>query len=77
MLAGIVPALGYGQQPSLTLQQAITRALAQNPETAAAEADVQSAAAGASLTRTGLWPRISATEDLSRGNDPVDRKSVV
>jgi outer membrane protein TolC len=65
------PVPGFSQQPSLTLQQAIIRALAQNPQTATADADVQSAAAGASLARTGLWPRLTATEDLSRGNDPV------
>jgi outer membrane protein len=71
LLLGSVPALGYGQQQSLTLQEAIRQALAQNPQTAAANADVRGAAAGASLARTALWPRLSATEDLSRGNDPV------
>ncbi len=62
---------GIVEQPSLTLQEAITQALGQNPQTAAADADVQSAAAGASLARTGLWPRLTAEEDLSRGDDPV------
>lgn len=71
LLLGMASPLGYSQQPSLTLQEAITQALAQNPQTAAADADVRSAAAGASLARTALWPRLSATEDLSRGNDPV------
>ena len=59
------------QQPSLTLRQAIDRALGRNPEITAAKADVQSAGAGASLARTGLFPIFNFTEDISRGNDPV------
>ncbi len=67
----LLPAMGLGQQTSLTLRQAIDRALGQNPLVSGAEADIRSANAGASMARTALWPRLSATEDLSRGNDPV------
>ncbi len=59
------------QQPSLTLRQAIDQALGRNPEITAAKADVQSAGAGATLARTGLFPTFNFTEDISRGNDPV------
>ncbi|MGA7523763.1 MAG: TolC family protein [Acidobacteriaceae bacterium] len=71
LLPGLLPVTGFGQQPSLTLRQAIDRALGQNPQIAAAGADAQAASAGASMARTALLPRLSATEDLSRGNDPV------
>jgi outer membrane protein TolC len=67
----LLPLMGFGQQTSLTLRQAIDRALGQNPQVSEAEADIRSAGAGASMARAALWPRLSATEDLSRGNDPV------
>lgn len=67
----LVPIGAWGQAPTLTLRQAIDRALDQNPQAAAAHADVQAAAAGASMVQAGLWPRLEFAEDLSRGNDPV------
>jgi outer membrane protein TolC len=55
----------------MTLRQAIDRALGQNPEIAAAGADEKAASATARLTRTYLYPQLSFTEDISRGDDPV------
>lgn len=73
------PQLGWAQQappsaapvPSLTLRQAMDRALGKNPEAAMAQADLKAANAGVSQARTGLLPRLNFTEDISRGNDPV------
>ncbi|MFZ0633624.1 MAG: TolC family protein [Acidobacteriaceae bacterium] len=74
-LVGSLPALlataAAAQAPSLTLREAIDRALGQNPQVAVAKADVQAASVGASMARTALLPRLNFTEDLSRGNDPV------
>lgn len=71
LLAGAIPLSAAAQEPSLTLRQAIAKALAQNPEAAAAETDTRAADAGASMARTALLPRLTFMEDLSRGNDPV------
>jgi len=68
---GLMGKAAVAQQPSLTLRQAIDRALGRNPEIAAARADSQSASAGVSLAHTGLFPILNFTEDISRGNDPV------
>jgi outer membrane protein TolC len=70
-LMALAPVGVRAQTPTLTLRQAIDRALNGNPETAAARADVQAASAGAAMAKTALWPRLNFTEDLSRGNDPV------
>jgi len=71
LLSGLLPAWVCGQEPTLTLREAIDRALGQNPQVAVAAADVQAASAGAAMARTALLPRLDLTEDLSRGNDPV------
>lgn len=71
LLPALLPALGFGQQPSLTLRQAIDRALHENADVAVAGADAQAAKAGTLMARTALLPHLSATEDISRGNDPV------
>jgi outer membrane protein TolC len=64
--------MGAGAQTAqLTLRQAIDRALGQNPEISAAHADEKVASASAHLTRTYLFPQLSFTEDISRGDDPV------
>jgi outer membrane protein TolC len=55
----------------MTLRQAIDRALGQNPEIAAAHADENVAGASSCLARTALFPQLSFTEDISRGDDPV------
>jgi outer membrane protein TolC len=71
-VAWLVALAPFGvQAQTLTLRQAVDRALGQNPQAAAAHADVQSAEAGTALAKTALWPRLNFTEDLSRGNDPV------
>ena len=62
---------GAAAPPSLTLRQAIDQALGKNPEAAVAQADLKAAAAGVSVARTGLLPRLNFAEDISRGNDPV------
>lgn len=56
---------------TLTLRQAIDRALGQNPQAASAKADLQDATASASLAKTALLPQINFAEDISRGDDPV------
>jgi outer membrane protein TolC len=70
-LPGLLVTAAAAQAPSLTLREAIGRALDRNPQVAVAKADVQAASAAASLARTSLLPRLSFAEDLSRGNDPV------
>jgi outer membrane protein TolC len=65
------PGFGFSQQPTLTLRQAIDRALGENPQTAIAHADAAAADAQIGTARTGLLPRLNFTEDLSRGDDPV------
>ncbi|HET9100451.1 MAG TPA: TolC family protein, partial [Acidobacteriaceae bacterium] len=57
--------------PTLTLRQAIDRALGKSPDAAMAQADLKAARAGVSQARTGLLPRLNFAEDISRGNDPV------
>jgi outer membrane protein TolC len=58
-------------QDSLTLRQAINRALSENPEAAIARAGNYEAKANSSMTRTSLLPQLGFTEDMTRGNDPV------
>jgi outer membrane protein TolC len=58
-------------QDSLTLRQAINRALGESPEAAIARAGSQEAKSGATLARTALLPQLGFTEDISRGDDPV------
>jgi outer membrane protein TolC len=70
-LPGLLVMASAAQTPSLTLREAIDRALGQNPQTEAAQADVVAADAAAAMVRTALLPRLNFTEDLSRGNDPV------
>ena len=71
LLLGITWLAAGAQGPSLTLRQAIDQALGKNPDAAVAQADVNAARAGVGLARTGLWPHLNFTEDISRGNDPV------
>ena len=67
----ILGSLSAVSQEPLTLRQAIDRALEQNPEVAVARANNNAAGAAAVLARTQLLPKLSFTEDISRGNDPV------
>ena len=67
----LLATVAAAQGPSLTLREAMNRALGQNPQAAAARADVAAAEAGTGIARAALLPRLNFTEDLSRGNDPV------
>lgn len=58
-------------QESLTLRQAIEKALGENPAVKAGVAGSLEAKANASLARIQLLPQINFAEDISRGNDPV------
>ena len=58
-------------QDPLTLRQAIDNALGHSPEALIAQASCQEAKSAASLARTQLAPKLTFTEDVSRGNDPV------
>ena len=66
-----IEGLAAGAQESLTLQQAIIRAIEQSPEVAIARADNQEAKSAAEMARSQLLPQLGFTEDISRGNDPV------
>ncbi len=66
----LVGAVSNAQVP-LSLRQAIDKALGQNPQAGAAQADEMDANAAASLARTQLLPQLNFTEDISRGDDPV------
>jgi outer membrane protein TolC len=63
--------LAAGAKEPLTLRQAINQALGQSPEAAIARAGNLDARASATLARTALFPQLTFTEDISRGNDPV------
>lgn len=64
-------AWGAAAQDSLTLRQAIDRALGSSPDAAMAHASTEEATSAASMARTTLLPQLSFTEDISRGDDPV------
>jgi len=63
-------ALLQAQEP-LSLRQAVDKALGQSPQAAIAQAGEKDAGAAATMARTQLFPQLSFTEDISRGNDPV------
>jgi outer membrane protein len=71
LLIGLTPSVLFPQAPSLTLRQAIDRALGQNPEATISRADQSDAEAAAALAHSALLPQFSFSEDISRGNDPV------
>jgi outer membrane protein len=65
--------LTFSQQASrpLTLQQAVTIALDQNPLRKAAIADTKAASAGVREAGSFLMPHVTFSEVATRGNDPV------
>src|ERR1017187_3386728 len=63
--------LAAAAQNPLSLRQAIDQALGQSSEAAIAHAGDQEAKAAATMARTALFPQLSFTEDISRGDDPV------
>ena len=70
LLAALTPALAQAQEP-LSLDEAIARALKQNPAVRAAAAGVQEAQARADQARSGWFPRLDITEGFQRGDQPV------
>lgn len=58
-------------QDLLTLDQAVTAALARNPTLKAARESASEAAARVSAARAGFFPRITVTESWQRGDQPV------
>jgi outer membrane protein TolC len=72
MLAAAGLAAGQASaQSALTLDEAIGRALKQNPSTHAAEAARREASERARQARAGWLPRLDLTETWQRGNQPV------
>jgi outer membrane protein TolC len=75
LLAALVAAgLAAGQanaQSPLTLDDAVARALKQNPATRGAEAAQREAAERARQARAGWMPRLDFTETWQHGNQPV------
>src|SRR5436309_2266871 len=59
-----------GQEP-LTLDRALTAALAQNASLRASRAGVEGASAHVTRARSGLFPRVSVSESWQRGYQPV------
>ena len=68
--AGLAAGQAAAQSP-LTLDEAIARALKQNPSTRAAAAASQEASERARQARAGWMPRLDVTETWQRGNQPV------
>src|ERR1039458_6232223 len=63
--------LAANSQEPLSLRLSIPQAPRQKPEAAIARAGNQDAKASATLARTALFPQLTFTEDISRGNDPI------
>jgi outer membrane protein len=66
----LLPAGAAGQQP-LTLDRAVSAALARNASLRAARAGADEAAARVTEARSELFPRFSVTESWQRGDQPV------
>jgi outer membrane protein len=71
VLLCVTAGLSATAQEPLTLHQAILQALGANPEAKQAGAETREVKTNASLARTQLFPQLSFTEDISRGDDPV------
>jgi outer membrane protein len=67
----LAPAPQLAGQEALTLDRALSAALAQNASLRASRAGVDEAAARVTEARSGLFPRLSVTESWQRGNQPV------
>src|SRR6266540_308659 len=65
-----LPSRVVGQEP-LTLDRALSAALAHNASLRASRAGVDEAVAGVTEARSGLFPRFSVTESWQRGDQPV------
>src|SRR5438309_5020878 len=60
------PFAASGQQPSLTIQEAVSRATATYPAVRSSMEQVAAAAAGINLARTSFLPRADFTGQLNR-----------
>src|SRR6266516_2520153 len=65
-----LPCGAAGQEP-LTLERAVSAALARNASLRASRAGADEAAARVTEAHSGLFPRFSATESWQRGDQPV------
>jgi outer membrane protein TolC len=70
VIAVLAPPSVAAQEP-LTLDHAVTAALAQNASLRATRAGQDEAAARVTVARSGLFPRFSVTESWQRGDQPV------
>src|SRR6266702_3448596 len=61
----------FAQQNLLTLPQAAALSLDKSPERRISQADVDLAKSATRQARTALWPSLSFSEAVTRGNDPV------
>ena len=68
--AGLAAGQAAAQSP-LTLDEAIARALKQNPATRGADAAQREASERARQAKAGWMPRLDVTETWQRGNQPV------
>ena len=66
----LLTSTAWAQQP-LTLDEAVAAALARNPALAAARAQTDRAAAEVVTSRGGWFPRVTLTEGVQRGDQPV------
>ena len=70
LLTLVVAVFSYAAE-SLTLEQAIDKALKNNPGLKAADAQVQAADAGVLGSASGFLPRVTVSETLSRTDNPL------
>jgi outer membrane protein len=66
----LLTSTAWAQQP-LTLDEALAAALARNPALAAARAQTDRAAADVATSRGGWFPRVTLSEGVQRGDQPV------
>jgi outer membrane protein len=66
----LLPRGATGQEP-LTLERAVSAALARNASLRASRAGADEAAARVTVARSGLFPHFSVTESWQRGDQPV------
>jgi outer membrane protein TolC len=70
-LAGLSSAQDLPSPAALTLKQAVAIALEKNPQRKAVLADTKAAASDVRVARSFLLPRVTFSEVMTRGNDPV------
>ena len=71
MMTASAPAQESPPSSSLTLQKAVRIALEKNPIRKAALADTKAASSEVKLAQSVLMPRLTFSETVTRGNDPV------